>query len=210
MNLTIEYLLRNGTIRQFFQTPCSVFLENSLFSKRLVICLKKNPNKEREIIVRQWHLLETEQNKVKKETFQVDELCVFSDPHVIVDGLKPIPYIEQPISSKANSYNHPIDLFEYNRGLKLFLNSSLHKSYKKDWLWDSFVQVYFNGLIMKNKMILPLLERRYLIEQEKKYIKTNYCDYWRKWNIWVSRLISNEPVAPELIFLPSFAENVLV
>lgn len=200
MNIILEYLIRNLITKNFLKKPCNLFLEDTNNFKKLIVTLEDDKDEKNIIIVKQHWISDTEQKKI----FYIKKDDIFKDKNVIVSGMKPIEYQEQIIKKDSNSYNHPIEQKDFELIFKNFLNSVVHQSYKKDWLWDGFTALYFEGLVMPDKMLLPILERRYLIEQEKKYIKTNHPNHWQKWKKWLYEFIKEEEIATELVFLPYF------
>lgn len=199
MNLIIEYITRKkDLIKNLFETPSSLFLENKNSNERIAVVFQE---KEEGIVsVRHWYLFQKlSNNTIKKKIFILKKQDIFESDVVLVNGLKPIEYTEEPVNTRRNHYNHPIDYIDYNSTHLNFLNSNLHKSFKKDWLWDTFIKTYF-GVTNSDRLGLSLQERRIQIEKEKKFIKNKHYSYWKKWNIWKYKLIYQEKVSNELIF----------
>jgi hypothetical protein len=198
MNLGIEYLIRTGTITKFFQTPCSLCLEDWL-SKRMVLSFESADGSK--IKVTEWWLnrlgerglpLINVERQVPAD--QVFEYTATWDS----DDLFPIPYVEQPIDTYLNRYNHPMDEDSYRYLFDNHLNSHKHKMHREVWLWKSFRSLHIKK---------PLLPLRYyeqtasrIAHYEKLTVETEFPDLWRLWRIWKKKLLQSGEVATELIF----------
>ena len=209
MNLAIEYLTRNSVLKDFFVLPCSLFLESFCKTKRLVVVFDKHPNKDYLIQINKYNLLEWSQSGFPNSCVaELDRHLIFKNEIFLNKDFCPIVYQENPINTRFNSYNHPMNKEEYENFVFNFLNSSIHRSYKKDWLWDSFTAVYLAENILQKKMQLPTIERRCVVEEEKRYVRHNRPRHWRLWKLWTSRLFFKETIATELIFWHYFFKKI--
>ena len=201
MNLAIEYLLRNKSIRDFLKTPCSLFLENDSKTTKAVVVLRDSNQNNCFFQVEKFILGSITSNTAFEEsTYTINKKEIFDVGKVLIDGFLPILYNEQAINVENNSYNHPMSDDCYEEYFVNFLNSKSHQIFKKDWLWDSFTSAYLADGIVNKKMFLPILERRFVIEREKRHVKSNRPYHWGLWNKWMSKLIFEEEASTELIF----------
>lgn len=201
MNLAIEYFTRNKSICDFFTVPCSLFLESFCETKRIVLVFNNNLKSDSLIQINQYNLFEYNQSGTPKAcSFEIEQAFVFDSKRIISSGFFPITYQEEPVNVDYNLYNHPIEKIFYENYIFNFLNTSLHRSYKKDWLWDSFTNTYLADQIVDNKMDLNIIERRFIIEKEKRYVRNNRPRHWKLWKYWLSQMLFKEEVATELIF----------
>lgn len=201
MNLAIEYFTRSIAHKDFFTTPCSLFLESFCETKKAIIVFQKITEDDCLIKVSQFDLYKWSQNGFPKPNVsKIHKDAIFENYEVLNVGFFPIAYQEEPINTSFNYYNHPMYKEQYENYAFNFLNSLMHKSYKKDWLWDSFTSVYLADKILSNKMQLPTIERRCVIEEEKRHVKYHRPRHWKLWKFWVSQFIFKEIAATELIF----------
>lgn len=202
MNLAIEYFTRSFIFKDFFSTPCSLFLESFCKAKRIVVVFKDNSEQDHLIKVEHFALSDRSDTGLPKAcSFEIEQALLFDNSKIIDKEFRPIVYQEEPVNSSFNYYNHPMEKDQYENYIFNFLNSSLHKSYKKDWLWDSFTSMYLGDKIVGNKMEnFSFSKRRYIIEQEKKHVRNNRPNHWRLWKFWLSTMYFKEKIATELIF----------
>lgn len=209
MNLGIEYLIRNGAIRKFFETPSSLFVESADNSTKMALCFRDSPDCSNLISVDHWQLNDDHQLP-RRQFYRVKREELFTSPIVIIPNVHPIGYLEGPIQSSLNQHNHPMRLGEYNVLYDNFLNSLKNKAFKADWLWDAFARVNLNGTFVDNRMDIDLQERRFIIEHEKRYVRNRKPDLWKFWCAWERELIFDEEVSHELIFSSAYKSRRLI
>lgn len=207
MNLAIEYLIRSGAIKNFFETPCSLFVDRNDGLTGKVVQIKEDPDRpDTYFISKIWHLdlkdgfdmmPHCEPNSVPKDQ-------IFSHEKVILPNHRPIPFAEQPIPSRYNQYNSPIEESDYTYLTGSYLQTIKHRSVKKDWLWRWFMVLKFPHKARKDWHILTQHDKKYVIEEEQEYVKDRNKSAWNCWGMWKTELISNEKTAPELVFTPSY------
>jgi hypothetical protein len=212
MNLVIEYLIRTGAIRQFLQTPTQLFVEDNSQANRIVIVLQDKPNCPGSCFVHQWYLFEKSEKEFLpyKQTYEISKDSIFEHRQVILDGYKPIKFVANAIKYEQNLYNQPIEAGTYNKMYSDYLNSKSHKLHKIDCLWDSFARLYFDGLLAPYKMRLNKLDRRHVIDQERKYVRMKDRKAWLAWEAWIKEFLQKDGVAPELIFWSSYQKKQLL
>lgn len=201
MNLAIEYIKRNTSTQDFLAVPCSLFLESFCETKKIVLVFNDNLKKDSLIRISQYNISEWTQSGVPRAcSFEIEQALVFNPEKIISSGFFPISYQEEPINVDYNCYNHPMEKIFYENYIFNFLNTSLHRSYKKDWLWDAFTSTYLTDRIVVNKMHLNTLERRCIVEEEKRHVRNNRPRHWKLWKYWLSQMFFKEEMATELIF----------
>ena len=209
MNLGIEYLVRTGTIRNFLQVPCSVFLETEPHRSKVVVTLENHRTHQEftrhYLKVTRWDLnqLEDDPNNIlgkmglpARQEHQVLESEVFNSD--VLEG-NPIHYKERPIETHCNHYAHPMDENTYDYFLSNYLNSEYHKSSRMTWLWRAFVKLNFSAPLLE----LRYYERRYSsqIMECEQFIVIEYDQpKWKLWHNWERKLLKSKTVAAELIF----------
>lgn len=203
MNLGIEYLLRSGAIRSFFQTPCSLFLERAGGRGRLVISIEEAEDK---LAVKHWDFDRMAHDLLPAHArYEIARDEVFTSERVIVPGYQPIPYHEQPLVASWNAHNHPMDFDQFNGCVRNFLNSLKHRAYKADWLWRAFIDSYFMGLLSEEIDEFEGWQRRVVVDRQQTFVRNRYKHYWFQWVVWKNELIKDEAAASELVFSSAYA-----
>ena len=190
MNLALEYLIRTKSIRNFFRTPCSLFLERG--EDKVVVTFEGMIDDC--YLAKRWHLSNHSSNKLpcclqlivpKKEIFQSNL--------VIPDGFLVFNYYEESVDTSLNSYKRPMTEGLYTSFIQKMLFSENHWHAKEQWLWEAFYES------------LPTsIRKRYFDRWQM------LCDFdeseehpWQNWMFWKKTFLQDKdnPAACELIFL---------
>lgn len=202
MKISLEYVVRSNVIRDLIDFPCSLFLEGA-GGKEIVTFgrLKGNPE---EIICKQYSLSDKKYEELPntKTVFKVALSELFEDNRIIPEGCKPLRYFAVPVATKLNGTRHPMDEALYDRFTLNFFNTHLHRTVKRNWLWDAF----------SNRFNLPVTRSgltssygRHLQKYDLYYIERNKPKkgLWGYWRTWERKLLINKSTntaATELIF----------
>ena len=199
MNLAIEYLVRTGAIKNFFQTPSSICLESG--KKKIVVSfggerLGGEHVGDSCLCITHWDLSDLdEHNMPKLVRHQVLPEDIFEDENSILPGCKLLKYWDEPIETRRNSYSHPMDSVVFRHYTSHLMNSSLHRRSRRNWLWESFRERVFD---------LRRTKRHY--GEEQSVVREGYPKEWSLWRNWCRNMLPDpEPeVAGELMFLSSY------
>jgi hypothetical protein len=202
MNLAIEYLVRTGAIKNFLEIPCSLFVENVREKISKVLIIKEDLDRSCAYQITQWHLdcLKPEEMLPICDMSFIDKNDVFVSDKVILPGFSPLPYVEQPVATNKNVFNHPMDKIDYAYFFNNYLNSLKHRMAKSDWIWRAFVWTVFGSILTENHFALESWERRTTIDKEQAYVKARFQNRWFQWTVWKNEFLIAESVAPELVF----------
>lgn len=205
MNLGIEYLVRTGAIRNFFQTPCSLFVEHWL-GGRLAIEIENKSGRSKFYLVTHYHLdeLSEDERLPRSENYKVPKSKVFVSSKVVLPGdYILLPYAEQPIDNCHNRYNHPMDERTYNHFIGRYLHSEAHKQHREQWLWKSFVNLHFKRPILE-LLAYESYHRSSIVFMEQSTVQTEEPDKWSIWVMWRKKLLRSTRVASELVFQSAY------
>ena len=197
MNLFVEYLIRSGSIQSFLEMPSSLFLE-SKNSRNKVIFLIDSIEETDSVLFKIYDFNSKFQIFPKEESVIVKRDDVFKN--CLVENMKPIPYVDQAVNFLENNYNEAMSDYLYQNFNKNLLNSLKHRAYKNDWLWSLLTDVFFNGLLNKNKMNLSFYSRKLIIEKEMNIVRKDYKDINLIWTLWKLQFLYCEKAAPEIVF----------
>lgn len=198
MNLAIEYLVRTGVIRKFFQTPCSLCLENWLNCRKVLYFEKSD---SRTCKVTEWSLNSLGEHGLpeRHNETSVPADQIFTNCHAILPGeFCPIPYHEEPIDNCLNRYNHPMDEDSYRFFFDNHLNSHRHKRSREAWLWKSFRALHIKKPLLPLRLYEEATHR--IVHYETLTVEAEYPELWRLWKIWRKKFLCSGEVATELIF----------
>lgn len=205
MNLGIEYMLRSGAIRNFFETPCSLFVESIDGQNGKVVSIQEAPDRPDSYISRLWHLDRNDISLLPShDDYFVPKEQLFEHDKVILPHYRPLPYVEQPVMSSRNTYKSPMDRIDYAYFINNYLYTSKHRTSKTDWLWHVFMMLNMRDLTTEDWSFMDYWERRRRTDHEQSYVRTKYKQHWFQWVMWRNELVMNEQVAPELVFRTAF------
>jgi len=123
---------------------------------------------------------------------QVHEVVdVFNSDKVLVPGYRPISYRESYFPRGLNSYNHPMPEYLWNLYTKQSLNSDNHRRHREHWLWSVFSRLAFGDIYDQ----MDVLRFRPTLKLT--------------WQGWKTRMLFDNSVAAELIFMKSFPKLIL-
>lgn len=211
MNLALEYLLRNGLIKNFLTLPCSVFMQNS-DKIRIAVSIYERDDR---YSIKRWDLTKCHKDQAlpPMEEIYVDD--VFGEFNKIVhEEYYPISYIFGSVPNRQNNWQKPMTKELYDKFINTALNSEWHYCWKIVWLWQTFISVYFKdfernagygiGTFLDKSF---LNSRRYPVTMENLYINQDKCrmvkdhpKYYDFWNKWVDNIVLPSALPGELIF----------
>lgn len=193
MNLNLEYLVRSGLIKEFFQTPCSLFLEKEA-NKKVVVLAEKHRTK----VAQHWNVFQCASDEALPPMNEYEVDTFFDNPMVIPRGYRPLEYACQSIPSRLNSWSHPMEQEMYDLCHNSLLNSWAHIVERRDWLWNAFLEVYEIEVTYYHSW--HNLNRIARTFQEQEQVRQCYPRKWKYWQMWLKHLMSFTETAPELVF----------
>jgi hypothetical protein len=210
MTLGMEYLIRHRIVEDMVEYPLSLFLEGA---ERVALTFDRKGNTK--LLVRRYLIDRTDTKAALPpcDEFVIKSSAMFSDPRIVIDGMHPISYVEEPVEASLNSPRRPIESEVYHYYALNLLNSGYHRSVKESWLWRAFYEIY----------MLPFTESKGAAwdELEEELVRMNAKDFarkdkylWTHWLLW-KRIIMPESmmkltergVAGELAFSPVYLDR---
>jgi len=199
MNPAIQYLNRTNLIRSWFDTPCSIFLENS--TSQLIITINKGKNSDlRNFKVKNWSLVNCNKECILppfKESI-VSESDLFSHPSIIVKGYKPFFKRTQTIPSHYNTIRGPMSEELYSFFFDNTINGIIHQKFRKIWLWQKFVWIYLPELSTFQTYISEYGSEADFVESQMDIVAHHFQKIWQSWKKWENYFLSSVP--GEIIF----------
>ena len=194
MNLALEYLVRTKSIRNFFDTPSSLYLERG--EDRLVVTFDGVVGDS--LRIRRWLVTDNSVGRLLPEFYNVivPKSQFFGSEAVIPQGYYLLPYYEESVDTSLNSYKKPMAAEVYAHFINNLLYSDSHRHAKEYWLWETFYQ---NALSRPQKDMFSNREKMLL-----DFIKHETEDHpWHVWTCWRSALFPDRDnrAACELIFM---------
>lgn len=192
MNLALEYLVRTKSIRNFFRTPSSLYLERG--DDKIVVTF--DGTVEGCYRLKRWHLSDCPIGHLLPYSISVlvPQGQIFDNRAVIPQGFQPIPYCQESVDTSLNSYKRPMsaDIYEFFVGRMLC--SEPHVEHKERWLWESF---YYRFLPTQMRDRFPNKETMLRDSEGQAHHP------WHAWGLWQSQLFPDRdnPAACELIFM---------
>ena len=220
MFLALEYLYRTKLIKNFLETPCSIFLTNKATGEKLIIsihlaisgtkCLDLDPDKSY-YYVRHWNAnkISTDKNMVGMpeiiNEFVTPQDEVFEHKSTILKGYNCLllPLEGVPVVSQIF---HPIGEENYEGYIDGIFNSQEHRIVKEIWLWENFVQLFeeeINSRIHFNideRLKHQVNDRSSLRHQQD--LVHHFASYyiWNMWVTWRTWFIEHNHCPGEIIF----------
>lgn len=196
MNLAIEYLVRTGAIKGFFQAPQSLFLEDG--DRRLVVAIEEESHHPESYHVVHWDMSQLKNNLPQQRHFFVPKAEVFSHRHTAIPHYTLLPYEEESIDTDHNDYNHPMRSEIFEHFTKHFLNSRAHQRTRTIWLWCSFTERFFNrSFDVWRRAEIDVSFERHVVQHD-------YPTLWTVWCRWKDLMLLESSVAAELLFMPVY------
>lgn len=186
MNLGIEYLVRTGVVRNFLETPCSLFYQNKEGDKLVVTLHKEDPG----YAMRHWKVFAYGENLPPMEEFYTE--TPFDDFRV-PSGFTLLEYREEPVEDHENHWRRPMSISLYKSYCEHFLNSNRHRRIKEVWLWRGFTKACGIEFERRAHFYLEYLTEAAIVEER-------YPDNWRRWLVWRKHMLDFQGVPGELIF----------
>lgn len=202
MNIAIEYLTRNGLLRELLTIPCSLFLKNK-DGQKLVVTIHED---EQEYLVSQYKIYECLFDSRFPPIDRYFSSDLFNDPHVLVSGFEPIECLPRSISVDENGYNSPMPTEIYNSYFENILNVEGHRRKKEQWLWSAFVDIFHPQMPTFSFMMSRLYSFPYRfgdssdMEEQQANIRNNFPHDYKNWLTWKTMMLDFDGVPAELVF----------
>ena len=193
MNFALEYLLRTNLIKNIFDLPCSLFMEQGR-SNILVITIYK---RDLGYLIKHWHINDCAVNQALPSftEFLVPEEKIANT--IKVKNFRPIRFYIKPVPSRMNSYSHPMPKSVYDFYSDNFLTNTNFFRIKREWLWQHFFKTYFNKTILNLYRVDPFTIQQELVKKHFKY-------YWNFWEQWEKHMLIDVNLPGEIAFYNDF------
>jgi len=201
MNPAVEYLTRTKIIRAWFNTPCSIFLENR--TAKVIVTIDKGKTTD-SLRIKKWFLVDCDKENLLPP-FQecvIKEKEVFNHPSVIVNGYKPIPHKIQTVPSHFNSYHGPMSEELYCHFFDNSVNGIIHQKHRKIWLWKQFTAIYLPELCALQTYISEYGSEADLLQNQMEIVEYHFQKIWQSWKKWENYFLN--PMPGELIFTKEY------
>lgn len=194
MNLALEYLVRTKSIRNFFDTPSSLFLERG--GEKMVITFDGNVG-DQSIRIKRWPISDIPVGSfLPKPSLMTVGRGEFFEYDLIPEGYSILKYCEEPVDTSLNSYKKPMMAETYQWFVDHMLYSETHRYFKEYWLWEAF---FCKALSQEARFLYP--EREMLLTDFAERGGDNHP--WHLWRLWKRTLLPDKDIraACELIFM---------
>jgi len=212
MNLGIEYLARTGLLKEFFTSPCSLFLERSPQSKKklkgmkLVVTISDGVEYH---IVKHWYisLFKNYEALPTMEEYYVDD--VFSDPNVIIPDYRLFKY-KNSYPSRQNSWRTPMSENAYQTYHDEYFNSKQHRVAREKWLLEAFLKVHLPELVRFASRATTYfgakISTEMIISKQKYELMNSFPKKNKYWEMWRRYMLDFDGTPGELSLLNSFSQ----
>lgn len=210
MNLGIEYLARTGLLKEFFTSPCSLFLERSPRSKKklkgtkLVVTIS---NGNDYYIVKHWYvsLFKDYEALPAMEEYYVED--VFSSPNVIVPDYRLFKY-KNKYPSRQNSWRTPMPEDVFKTYHDEYFNSKQHRTACEKWLLETFLKVHIPELFKFGDRLTTYFGTKIptdmITKKQKHELLNNFPKKNKYWEMWRRYMLDFDGTPGELSFINSF------
>lgn len=200
MNPAIQYLTRTNLIRTWFDTPCSIFLEDLAFvpTSQIIVTIDKGKNSG-SFKVKNWSLVDCDRECILppfKEWTILDK-DLFSHPKIIIKDHKPF-FRSQTISSHYNTITGPISEELYSFLFDNSINGIIHQKCRKTWLWQKFTEIYLPELYALQTYIPEYRSEADFVENQMEITERYFQKIWQSWKKWENYFLL--PMPGEIIF----------
>ena len=202
MNLAIDYLIRTNLIKNWFNVPCSLFLNNKDGTK-LVVTINEEINY---YSIKHWDILyPTKESLPPMIDFLIPKNQIFTSPLVILPNYSLLEHKNEYISSYLNEYNHPMSRELYNHFYEQIINGKLNKRTRMNWLWKQFIRVHSINLYSREHYISSVYcSEDDIINEQRNLVCSNMKEEWQCWELWQKNMLLDPA---ELIFYKEYSEQ---
>ena len=189
MNLEIEYIIRSGAVKSFFDTPCSLFYHKN--NKKIVVTI--DDSKKLKYRIKHWNISDCKANCVLPPMEEFYTSDPFEDSNVVLDSYNLLEF---------NEFSPPpYWRIIYQESESPKLSSELHNKVKELWLWNSFVKIYNDTLftLFRAASVYNKNEHSAMINQQIIF-RENEQKTWKYWVHWKKHMLNLNDSPGELIF----------
>jgi hypothetical protein len=201
VNLAIEYLLRTGLIKEFFDEASSIFLVGPR-DYRLAVVIEKT---EYKYILRHWLLSDATPAYALPPMNDCVSRDPFADLRRLAPEYSPLYYKEAELPSR---YSSPIDQDKLNSYTEKILCSDEHSESKRRWLWKVFLSIYSPEVqrsITEFHFGYYCLSTELIVCRQQRVIQYDFPELWQYWLMWEKFILIANRTPGELIFASSFS-----
>lgn len=184
MNPALEYLIHSDLIKEWFSTPCSIFLQKKETGDKLVVTIGNEFKPSESYSIKHWNIANCDCTQALPSmlAYSVPKKEIFSHLHVIIPGYRLIRYEQESIRSHHNSFRSPMSVELYSYFFDNSLHSHRHLQKRLNWLWARFIRIYLPSLAATTYSVYRSEAE---IAENQREIVSNFMkkewQYWKKW-----------------------------
>jgi hypothetical protein len=200
MNLAVEYLLRNGCIRNMFRMPISLCLFNQ--EKKLVVTIKEETPLTDCCTVNHWNITDCQFYQVLPSIseYRIAKENLFSHHSVMLPGWTLLKYRYESVPAEQNSDHTPMLEEVYKYYYEDIFDSLLHRETKVNWIWAEFIETYIPEIWHSMPYISTKDSLSELAEKQRTFVMNNHPKLWGYWKKWNRYMLFPEFIPGELVF----------
>lgn len=209
MQLAIEYLARQGMLRQLFEVPCSLFVVGMGMPNKISITISEEFKPSNFYCVKHWRVHECDKKQALPSFAEcrVPKSEIFDHEAIIMPDYRSMIYHASPIPFSHNQYNRPMKDETYNYYYDNYLNSYRHREEKINWLWDCFLSTYLPHLCGKSHYISQFKSDSEIASDQRSMVAASHTEVWQCWSKWCKYMLYLDGIPGELVFMDEYRKS---
>lgn len=206
MNPALEYLIHSEIVKEWFATPCSIFLQRKENGDKLVVTITDEFKPNDRYSVKHWNIAGCgcEQALPSMVEYSIPKKEVFTSQSTILRGCRLIRYEQESIQSHHNSFKSPMSGLLYEYFYNGSVDSSRHKLKRLNWLWARFVRIYAPSLVATTYINAAYRSEAEMAQDQREIVFRLMKREWQYWLKWEHHLLLTPG---ELIFYKEYLNN---
>ncbi len=211
MHLAIEYLARKKLFREWFNIPCSLFVQERGTQNKIAVTINEEFKPSELYCVKHWHICKCKRSQALPSftEFRVPKSEVFTHQAVVLSGHRLMPYHACPIPFQENGTHHPMSEEIYTFFYDNYLDTFKHREAKVNWLWTEFIMTYLPQLCSRSLYIPLYKSDAEIASDQRSMVATVYSEVWQCWIKWCKYMLYLDGVPGELVFLGEYQQGGL-
>lgn len=196
MTPATEYLLRTNSVRNWFETPCSLFLTERQNRSVIVVSISDEFKPSDFYSVKHWKIgtCQKDQALPSMEEHRVKKTELFQSPKVILTDHKILPYQISAVPCRYNCFvgGGPMSRQRYEYYMEG--NDLLHQRTRMDWLWKQFATTYNPDLFSISYILRTgsLFRSDASIAEDQRDLFSRFMKKeWKYWKLWQKNMLLN-------------------
>lgn len=186
MNPALDYLIHSDLVKEWFSTPCSIFLQRKENGDKLVVTIADEFKPSNKYSIKHWNIAKCEDQQALPSMmeYSIPKEEIFRHPYVVIPDCRLIRYEQESIRSHHNSYKSPMSAELYGFFFDNSLQSYRHQNKRLNWLWARFVRIYAPSLVTSTYVSSLYRSEAEVADDQRdivgKLMKKEW-QYWLKW-----------------------------